>query len=181
MEQLKSKEYTSIAKLMRGFLEEIELVPYSELPSPQEIVKELKRRRYLENGITAQQLGCAEDGDQVVFAHYSPKKPPEEVFKILQSPLLEDGDPVTCHIVVLTNTIAENAQVEAQKARITKLAKASLSNRFKDKKGQKFASARCTLQQKLSRFFPSQFKAGFARPTMILPWNLMLILQRQAL
>ena len=83
MEQLKSKEYTSIAKLMRGFLEEIELVPYSELPSPQEIVKELKRRRYLENGITAQQLGCAEDGDQVVFAHYSPKKPPEEVFKIL--------------------------------------------------------------------------------------------------
>ena len=66
MEQLKSKEYTSIAKLMRGFLEEIELVPYSELPSPQEIVKELKRRRYLENGITAQQLGCAEDGDQVV-------------------------------------------------------------------------------------------------------------------
>lgn len=29
MEQLKSKEYTSIAKLMRGFLEEIELVPYS--------------------------------------------------------------------------------------------------------------------------------------------------------
>lgn len=37
------------------------------------------------------------------------------------------------------------------------------------------------LQQKLSRFFPSQFKAGFARPTMILPWNLMLILQRQAL
>ena len=111
MEQLKSKEYTSIAKLMRGFLEEIELVPYSELPSPQEIVKELKRRRYLENGITAQQLGCAEDGDQVVFAHYSPKKPPEEVFKILQSPLLEDGDPVTCHIVVLTNTIAENAQV----------------------------------------------------------------------
>lgn len=57
MEQLKSKEYTSIAKLMRGFLEEIELVPYSELPSPQEIVKELKRRRYLENGITAQQLG----------------------------------------------------------------------------------------------------------------------------
>ena len=59
MEQLKSKEYTSIAKLMRGFLEEIELVPYSELPSPQEIVKELKRRRYLENGITAQQLGCA--------------------------------------------------------------------------------------------------------------------------
>lgn len=29
MEQLKSKEYTSIAKLMRGFLEEIELVPYT--------------------------------------------------------------------------------------------------------------------------------------------------------
>lgn len=143
MEQLKSKEYTSIAKLMRGFLEEIELVPYSELPSPQEIVKELKRRRYLENGITAQQLGCAEDGDQVVFAHYSPKKPPEEVFKILQSPLLEDGDPVTCHIVVLTNTIAENAQVEAQKARITKLAKASLSNRFKDKKRSKICF--CTL------------------------------------
>ena len=79
MEQLKSKEYTSIAKLMRGFLEEIELVPYSELPSPQEIVKELKRRRYLENGITAQQLGCAEDGDQVVFVHYSPKKPPEDL------------------------------------------------------------------------------------------------------
>lgn len=143
MEQLKSKEYMSIAKLMRGFLEEIELVPYNDLPSPQGIVKVLKHQHYLENGITAQQLGCAVDGDQVVFVHYSSKKPPEEVFKILQSPLLEDGDPVTCHIVVLTNTIAENAQVEAQKARITKLAKASLSNRSKDKKRSKICF--CTL------------------------------------
>ena len=180
MEQLKSKEYTSIAKLMRGFLEEIELVPYSELPSPQEIVKELKRRRYLENGITAQQLGCAEDGDQVLLAHDSPNKPPEEVVKILQSPRHEDGDPMA--ILSFLQTRSQKTHKSRPKKRgLLNWPKQAFPIASRTKKGQKFASARCTLQQKLSRFFPSQFKAGFARPTMILPWNLMLILQRQAL
>mgnify|MGYP007107565584 CR=1 FL=1 len=75
MEQLKSKEYTSIAKLEIAWIpsRKLKLVPYSELPSPQEIVKELKRRRYLENGITAQQLGCAEDGDQS-FSFTTPQR-----------------------------------------------------------------------------------------------------------
>lgn len=166
---------------MRGFLEEIELVPYSELPSPQEIVKELKRRRYLETESLHSNLAV----QKTVIRSFSFTTPQRSLRKRCSKsynlPFLKTA--------TLWPAILSFLQTRSQKTHKSRPKKRGLLNWPKQafpiasrtKKGQKFASARCTLQQKLSRFFPSQFKAGFARPTMILPWNLMLILQRQAL
>ena len=67
MQQITNKDYDMVSELIRDFLEEMEFAPFGELPTAKNIVKELKRCKYFENGITAQQLGCAEESTQAVF------------------------------------------------------------------------------------------------------------------
>ncbi len=142
MQQLSTKEYEEIAEQIRGFSEEIELFPYNELPSIKEIAKELKRKKFIEEGITSDQLGCASESEKAVFSYYDKEKSLDDLFKTIAEPLKE-GVPVVCHIVVFVKTIEERREVDSQKAQISLIAKEWLKNR---KDGRKRSQIRfCAL------------------------------------
>ena len=42
----KRQNYTSIAELIRGFLEEIEIIAYNDLPQCAEITRKLKKNNF---------------------------------------------------------------------------------------------------------------------------------------
>lgn len=96
MQQITNKDYDMVSELIRDFLEEMEFAPFGELPTAKNIVKELKRCKYFENGITAQQLGCAEESTQAVFIYFDESKPVEEQFKRIMGNPQEAGSPVEC-------------------------------------------------------------------------------------
>lgn len=148
MQRLNSKEYGAIAELMRGFLEEIELMPYDDLPNVKTIITALKRYKYVENGITAQQLDCTTDGVQVVFVQFDKSKSLDELFKPIMNKPLEAGNPIQCYIVVFVKTIAEKNEVDALKTKINALAKKWLANRTAEKKRSKVQF--CTLHNPMS-------------------------------
>ena len=143
MQRITNKEYGRVSELIRDFLEEMEFVPFGELPTAKNIVKELKRCKYFENGITAQQLGCTEESTQAVFVYFDEDKPIEEQFKLIMGDPQEAGSPVECYFVIFVETIEAKQKVETLKADIMLRAKEWLRNR---KEGSKKSKIRfCTL------------------------------------
>ena len=143
MQQITNKDYDMVSELIRDFLEEMEFAPFGELPTAKNIVKELKRCKYFENGITAQQLGCAEASTQAVFIYFDESKPVEEQFKRIMGNPQEAGSPVECYFVIFVKTIEAKQKVEALKAGIMSQAKEWLRNR---KEGSQKSKIRfCTL------------------------------------
>ena len=115
MQQITNKDYDMVSELIRDFLEEMEFAPFGELPTAKNIVKELKRCKYFENGITAQQLGCAEESTQAVFIYFDESKPVEEQFKRIMGNPQEAGSPVECYFVIFVKTIeAEGGSLKSR-------------------------------------------------------------------
>lgn len=143
MQRITNKEYDMVSELIRDFLEEMEFAPFGELPTAKNIVKELKRCKYFENGITAQQLECTEENTQAVFVYFDEGKPIEEQFKLIMGDPQEAGSPVECYFVIFVKTIEAKQKVEALKADLMLRAKEWLRNR---KEGSKKSKIRfCTL------------------------------------
>lgn len=143
MHQITNKEYDMVSNLIRDFLEEMEFIPFGELPTAKSIAKELKRRKYFENGITAKQLGCTAENEQAVFVYFDEEKSFEEQFKIMMENPQEDGGPVECYLVIFTKTIEAKQKVDARKAKISLQAKEWLANRAAGRKKSKIRF--CTL------------------------------------
>ena len=143
MQRITNKEYDMVSELIRDFLEEMEFVPFGELPTAKNIVKELKRCKYFENGITAQQLGCTEESTQAVFVYLDEDKPIKEQFMRIMGKPQEAGSPVECYFVIFVKTIEAKQEVEALKADIVLQAKEWLKNRKDGTKKSKISF--CTL------------------------------------
>lgn len=143
MQRISNKEYILTAELMRDFLEERELISYSDLPSITSIVKELKCQNYLENGITSRQLGCEAENEIVVFVHFDETRPLEELFKIMTSAPLEKGEPMECYIVIFVRTMEAKQRVDSSKSQISALAKIWLKDRTPERTKSKIHF--CTL------------------------------------
>lgn len=130
-------QYKVIAELIHGFLEEKEIVAYGELPIVDEIIDKLQVNSFYEKGITSQQLNCERDTEYAVFVPYDPKKTAEDfLFGILGEPL-EEGEPMTVHIVMIARTVADLLELKekGKKTKIVTVAKAWAAKR-KDRKGK---------------------------------------------
>lgn len=117
----KRQNYTSIAELIRGFLEEIEIVASSELPQCDKIARKLKKNDFFEKGISSDFLGCGSGQDQAIFVFHNKEKTIEEM---LQSAMQGVGNELsTLHIVFLVATVQDLMELEKERAEIVKQAK----------------------------------------------------------
>ena len=132
--QINAQGYKSIAELIHGYLEEIELVPYDELPTDNEIVRKLKKCNFIKNGITTQQLDCVNENECAVFIIYDRSKTTDENFHAIMEQPLDEGERITLHIVLLSTSVEELLELEKAKNDIIEKAKWWTQNRKTDRK-----------------------------------------------
>lgn len=137
MQRITNKKYDTVSELIRDFLEEMEFTSYGELPPAKSIAKELKRCKYFENGITAQQLGCTAENEQAIFIYFDDDKSFEDQFQIIMGAPQEAGEPVECYLVIFVKTIEAKQKVDSLKAKISLQAKNWLSCRADGRKKSK--------------------------------------------
>lgn len=117
----KRQNYTSIAELIRGFLEEIEIVAYNDLPQCAEITRKLKKNNFFDNGISSNLLGCGSGQDQTLFVFYNKEKTIEEMLQSAMQGVVNEI--LTLHVVFLAATVQDLMELEKERAEIVKQAK----------------------------------------------------------
>ena len=117
----KRQNYTSIAELMRGFLEEIEIIAYNDLPQCAEITRKLKKNNFFDKGISSNLLGCGSGQDQIIFAFYNKEKTIEEMLQSAMQGVVNEIS--ILHVVFLAATVQDLMELEKKRTEIVKQAK----------------------------------------------------------
>ena len=123
----KRQNYTSIAELIRGFLEEIEIVAYNDLPQCAEIARKLKKNNFFDSGISSNLLGCESGQDQTIFVFYNKEKTIEEMLQSAMQGIVSEIS--TLHVVFLAATVQDLMELEKERAEIVKQAKKCASKK----------------------------------------------------